>query len=374
MPQIINYKNKSVKQTGVQIVFLGTGQFAVLILEKLTNSEFKPIAVFCAPDKPVGRKQILTPPPVKIVAQKYNIPVYQPKNKSELINMLYSLTKQEHEDAPSVGHALSEARRPALREGQDRAGVGGRERKACPTDGANLMIISAAYGIILPKEILELPEFGCLNIHPSLLPKYRGPSPIQYAILNGDTETGVSIIKMTEKIDAGSIIKSSKLKVKSLKLTTPELSQELSIIGADLLLEILPDYLAGKITPQPQDKLLATHTKILKKQDGQINWKKSAQEIERQIRAFAPWPGSYSFFTAAAGTPSKMIKIIGGRASQKNSHYQPGQVFLTNNRELAAQCGQGHLIIDALQLEGGKPLSASAFLDGHQYFFNQTLD
>ncbi len=152
MQKIISQLDNKVKRDKLKIAFLGTPQFAVPILEKLAQSDFKPIAVFCASDKPVGRKQIITPPPVKVTAQKFDIPVYQPDDVSGFMLQVSSL-------------------KPDL-------------------------IISAAYGMILPKEVLDAPKFGCLNLHPSLLPKYRGASPIQAAILNGDPETGVTIIKM----------------------------------------------------------------------------------------------------------------------------------------------------------------------------------
>ncbi len=237
-------KNTNFSKSGAKIIFLGTPQFAVPILEKLASSNYKPAAVFCAPGKPVGRRQILTPPPVKIAAQKHNIPVFQPKDKKELVDQLKNLGGQ--------------------------------------------LIISAAFGLILPKEILDAPAYGCLNIHPSLLPRYRGASPVQAAILNGDSETGVTIFKMDAGVDTGPIIKSSKFKIQNSKLAAPEMTKELSELGADLLLEILPDWLAGKITPKPQDDSQASYSPQIKKEDGQIDWRKSAQDIERQIRALPP--------------------------------------------------------------------------------------
>lgn len=190
MPKIIHQQINPVK-ISPKIAFLGTPQFAVPILEKLAQSDFKPMAVFTAPDKPVGRQQILTPPPTKIAAQKYNIPVWQLAQTSDFRLQTSDL-------------------KPDL-------------------------IISAAYGLILPKDILDLPKYGCLNIHPSLLPKYRGPSPIQAVILNGDSETGVTIFKMDEKIDHGPILASFKFQVLSFKFTTPGLSEKLSKLGADFI-------------------------------------------------------------------------------------------------------------------------------------------
>ncbi len=336
-----------------EIAFLGTPEFAVPILEKLAQSPYRPVAVFCAPDKPVGRKQILTPPIVKVIAQKYNIPVFQPANSRELVQQL-----------KTVGYQL---------------------------------IVCAAYGIILPKEVLEIPKYGCLNIHPSLLPKYRGASPIQAAIFNGDDETGVTIFKMTEKVDAGPIIVQEKILIsengvvartphlrgtkqsraagaargiatsrqggtRNDKLTTPELSEILSYLSADLFLEILPDWLLGKIRPEPQDESQTTYTKIIKKQDGLINWAKSAAEIERQIRAFTPWPGAYTKFKIK----NEKLKIIKADILKKNTNKKPGEVFLSETNELVIQTGQDCLTVKTLQPEGGKPMNAQDFLRGHR--------
>lgn len=306
-----------------KIIFLGTPEFAVPILEKLINSDFKTAAVFCAPDMPIGRQQILTAPPIKIIAQQHNIPIYQPKDKIELSSMLSALS---------------------------------------PT-----LIISAAYGLILPKGVLDAPQHGCLNVHPSLLPKYRGASPIQAAILNGDTATGVTIYQMDEQIDHGAIIASRQSLIANRKITTPELSLELARLGADLLLEILPDWLADQITPLPQDESQATFTKIIAKDDGRINWQKSAQEIERQIRAYTPWPGA---FTSLADTK---LKILEAETTEKSYDKKTGEIFLTATDNFAIQAGDSTLIVKKLQLEGGKPLSVQEFLHGHKDTIGQVL-
>lgn len=365
-----------------KIIFLGTPQFAVPILEKLAQSEFKPSAVFCAPDKPVGRKQILTPPPVKVAAEKFGIPVFQPSSVSEFVIR-----------PPATPSAC-----------RWRAGI---------SDLKPDLIISAAFGIILPKTILDSPRYGCLNIHPSLLPKYRGASPIQYTILNGDSETGITIIKMDEKIDHGAILVTDHLSLITQNYTTPELSEKLAEMGAELLLKALPDWLAGKITPMPQDESQATYTKIIKKTDGCVDWKKSAREIERQIRAFTPWPGAFTrimnnesgimnikgikrqspaatgdsnmeymsntlYFDVArticpSGALSSLvkIKILEADISKNTTQKQIGEIFLDDNNELAIQTGNDVLIIKKLQLEGGKPMTAAEFLRGHKEIIGQ---
>ncbi len=329
MPNIIDKPDNNVKLEALKIAFLGTPDFAVPTLEKLCQSEFKPATVFCAPDKPVGRKQILTPPPIKVIAQKYNMPIYQP------------------EDALSIKNKAS---------------------------GLNLdLIICVAYGLILPKEVLDAPRYGCLNIHPSLLPKYRGPSPIQATILNGDEKTGVTIMKMDEKIDHGPIVKNQKINIKNQEHTTPELSQILAEAGADLLLNVLPDWLAGKIKPQPQDESLATYTKIIKKEDGLIDWQKSAVEIERQIRAYQPWPGIYTKLNPPTGGKNQILKIIEADILETGTEHKFGEILLTNNG-LGVQTGRGQLFIKKLQPEGGKPMSAQDFLRGHQDLIGQILN
>jgi len=309
---------------------MGTPEFALPVLEKLINSDYKPVAVFCAPDKPVGRQQILTPPLTKVLAQENNIPVFQPANSHELVDIIKSL----------------------------------------PCD----IIITAAYGLIFPKEVLDVPQYGCLNIHPSLLPKYRGASPIQSVILNGDGETGVTIYKMDEKVDHGPILANDKWQMTNGKITTPELSNILADLGAKLLLEILPQWLSSKIQPVPQDNSLATYTKIIKKENGQIDWQKSAKEIEQKIRAYTPWPGAHTMLTDYRLPATGKIKIIEADTAEKTTNKQIGEVFLNENTELAVQCGQGYLVIKNLQLEGSKPLEASDFLRGHKEIIGTILN
>ncbi|MFN3301433.1 MAG: methionyl-tRNA formyltransferase [Patescibacteria group bacterium] len=313
-----NYINQNLR-----IIFFGTPEFAAIILKKMIEGGYPPIAVVTVPDKPVGRKQILVPPATKIIAEKYKIPVFQPEKienwKLEIENL-----------------------KPDL-------------------------IILAAYGQILPAEILNIPRFGCLNIHPSLLPKYRGPSPIQATILNGDEETGVTIILMDEKIDHGPIIQSKKLNIKDRKLTSSQLSEELAKLGGDLLIEILPKWIEGKIKLNPQNHSKATYTKMIKKEDGKINWQKSAEEIEKMIRAYDPWPGTYTYIK------SKMLKIIKADILKTEERRKPGMVFLTKKNELAVACGKNALILKEVQLEGKRKMTVQEFLNGHPEIINTLL-
>jgi len=240
-------------------LFLGTSEFSAIVLEKLISAGIIPEAVICNPDKPVGRKQVITPPPVKVLAQKNNLPVYQPKDKNELLEVIKNLK-------PDLG-------------------------------------IVAAYGMLLPKEVLNIPKHGFINIHPSLLPKYRGATPIQAAILNGDEKTGVSLFIIEEQMDNGPILAQKELTMAN-NYNYDTLGRKLFEIGTDLLIEILPKYINGEITPLLQDDSLATYTQKITTQDAfvkpedlkiaQETGGKIAFEIDRKIRALNPEPGTYT--------------------------------------------------------------------------------
>ncbi len=310
----------------MKYIFFGTPEFAAIVLEKLINTGYIPETVICNPDEPVGRKQILTSPPVKrlIVNGKWPIEIFQPATKAELL---------------AISHKLL-AIKPDL-------------------------AIIAAYGKIIPKTILDIPKYGTINTHASLLPAYRGASPIQHVILNGDKETGVTIMKIDEEMDHGPIISNVKIQISN-DDTFESLSQKLAISGAKLLIKIIPDYIYGKIKPIEQDHSKATYTKIIKKEDGKIDWSKSAGEIERMMRAFYPWPTTWAIWN------NKILKIIEADIAGGNNH-EIGKIFLINKKELAVKCGDGNLIIKKLQLEGGKILSAKEFLNGHKDFTGSIL-
>lgn len=306
----------------MKIIFIGTPEFGANILEKLCETEYKPVLVITAPDKPVGRKQILTPSPVKLVAEKYGVPVLQPEN---IDNLKTEIEKRE-------------------------------------TD----LVIVVAFGQIISRQILDIPRYGCLNIHPSLLPRWRGASPIQSSILNSDTETGVTIILMDEKMDRGKIVSNVHYPISNNKITFELLSKELSDLAAGLLVDTIPKWVKGEINPLPQDESKATYTKILKKDDGKIDWVKTAVCIERQIRAFNPWPGVF-----AIDEDLKTIKILKADVLEqtgRGSSGSPGKTFLASNDKIAVQCGKDYLIIEELQPEGKKRMTAKEFLMGHQNF------
>ena len=250
------------------------------------------------------------------------------------------------------------------------------------------LAIIAAYGKILPKEILEIPQHGFINVHPSLLPKYRGASPIQNAILNGDKETGVTIMKIDEEMDHGDIISNLKFKISNFD-TYESLSHKLAETGAELLIKVVPDYISGKIKPISQDHAKAIYTKIIKKEDGKIDWSKKADEIERMTRGYYPWPSAYTYVNLKSQTSNlknttqnlKLLKILEvelfdrrypNYAIAESMAESDGKVFLYHN-DIVIKCGEESLIIKKLQLEGGKVLLAKDFLNGHKNFIGSIL-
>ncbi|MBA7689344.1 Methionyl-tRNA formyltransferase [subsurface metagenome] len=309
-------------------LLMGTPEFAERIFRKFYSAmreNFDIVAVITAPDKPVGRKQELIPSPVKKFAEENKLKVLQPDKirDSEWIEKIKQL-------------------RPDL-------------------------IILCAYAQIIPKEILDIPKYGALNIHPSFLPKYRGASPVHAAILNGNEISGVTIMLMDEQLDHGPIIQNSKFKIQNSRITYKELENQLIDVAVDLLIKTLPDYIDGKIKAQPQDHSKATFCKIIKKQDGKIDWNKSAEEIERIIRAFHQWPTSYTFFN------NKQLKILEADPSTSLGASKKLSEVFTENKQLAVQTGKGILILKQIQLEGKKPMSGQDFLNGHPKIIGSIL-
>jgi methionyl-tRNA formyltransferase len=316
-----------------KIIYFGSGEFAAIILKKLAESEFRPLAVITQPDKPTGRRQTLSPSPVKIVAQKLGLEI------------------------------------------RERRGLKNPEAEKMVKLFEPDLIVVADYGKIIPKNILDIPKFGALNIHPSLLPKYRGPSPIQYTILNGDKETGVTIILMDVKIDHGPIVAISDFRLPISDLTYSELLKKLADLGGSLSVETLPQWFCGEIKPVPQDESQVTYTKILTREDGKINWQKSAEEIEHQIRAFEKWPQSWSEWQS--NSKKLRLKILKTKVLHpaigcaENS--TPGFVFLTEQKEMAINCNPGSLIVEKLQIEGKDKMGSREFMHGHSEIVGATL-
>lgn len=312
------------KTSEVKIIFFGTPEFSVPAFRFLIENGYQILAAVTAPDKPVGRKKILTPPPVKTFAQQNNIPVFQPVSLKKDADFL----KQFKELKPDI-------------------------------------CVIVAYGKIIPKDYLDIPKYGFVNIHPSLLPKYRGPSPIQSAILNGEKETGVTIMLADEETDHGPIINQLKSNISKLK-TFKEISQELSELGAKLLIETLPGYIDGAIKPKPQNHSEATFTKMLQREDGKINWSQSAEQIYNQIRALNPEPGTWTLWN------NQTLNITEAEILLASVNLSPGQVQIIDNK-IAIATSAGYLILKSLQLEGGKKIDAKSFLNGHPNFAGSQL-
>jgi methionyl-tRNA formyltransferase len=287
----------------IKLVFWGTPDYVVPIAEKLHQAKgIKLLACLTQPDRPVGRKKVITPSPIKAWAIKKKIPVLTPTEfDKEFTDQLQRIAKK-----------------------------------------IDLFVV-AAYGLILPKKVLRIPKKGALCLHPSLLPKYRGASPIQSAIINGDQQTGMTILKMDEKMDHGPIVSQFEEEIKP-EDTSETLYQRLFQAGAEVLVTILPEYLKGKIKTRRQDDEEASYTQILTKNDGRINWSKPPQELERFIRAMTPWPGAWT-----------MVEL-------EQAGRQPLKKRL---KILSARFEQGKLILDQVQLEGKTPISWKQLQKGY---------
>jgi len=303
----------------LRIVFMGTAELSCDSLRALLASPaFQVVAVVTQPDRPKGRELKLQPSPVKQLALHAGLPVLQPER------------------------ARDEVFLSALRELQPD------------------LIAVAAYGQILPQSILDLPRFGCLNLHTSLLPRYRGAAPIQWAILNGDAETGVTIMKMDAGLDTGDIL------AQATTLIHPEdnsetLHDRLARMGAELLVRTLPDYVAGKLLARPQPVEGASYAPKIKKQDGRLDWTQPARALWNRVRGLVPWPGAFSYLP---GQPQPhLLKIWQAEVVERSG--QPGEVLQADKAGLVVGCGREALRILTLQREGGRRLPAPEFLAGH---------
>ena len=295
---------------------MGTAEIACLGLRSLhSSSTFNVVSVVTQPDRPRGRKLELQPSPVKKTALDLGIPILQPKTLRT-------------EESWSVLADL----KPDL-------------------------IVVIAFGQILPQHVLDLPAHGCVNVHTSLLPKYRGAAPIQWAIYDGETETGVTLMKMDAGLDTGPIIARAQTVI--CQSNAQELHDELANLGAQLLRDALPGYVTGKISPTPQNDAEATHARKITKEDGKVNWQRTAAEIERAIRAFTPWPGAY---TSINESESIILKIHKAKTAKGTG--APGEVLRGDSQRLLVACGNEALELTVLQRPGSRRLSAPEFLRG----------
>ena len=311
----------------LRVIFMGTAELSCDSLRALIESpEFHVVAVVTQPDRPKGRELKLRPSPVKELALQANLPVLQPER------------------------ARDEAFFGALR------------------DLRPDLVAVAAYGQILPQSILDLPRYGCLNVHTSLLPRYRGAAPIQWAILNGDAETGVTIMKMDPGLDTGDILTQAQTPIHPTD-TSETLHGRLARMGAELLVGTIPDYVAGKLSPRPQPAEGATYAPKIKKQDGHIDWTQPARAIWNRVRGLVPWPGAFSFLP---GQPRPyLLKFWQAEIVDRSG--SSGEVLQADKAGLVVGCGGGALRILVLQREGGRRLSAQEFLAGHPLLPGQKL-
>lgn len=299
-----------------KIIFMGTPDFAVPVLRQIIDAGYEVIAVVTQPDRPVGRKKVLTPPPVKVEAEKQGIPVYQPEKIRE---------KNELEKILSL--------KPDL-------------------------IITAAFGQILPKELLEAPVYGCINVHASLLPELRGGAPIHYAILQGKKKTGITIMYMAEKLDAGDIITQVEVPITE-EDDLGTLHDKLSDAGARLLLVTLPLLVKGKISSTPQDDTSATFAPNIKREQEKIIWEKSGEEVYNHIRGLNPWPVA---FTSLDG---KVLKIWRADKISGKSGTKPGTIVQIGYDGITVATGNDTWIrIKELQPSGKTKMSVQDFLRG----------
>lgn len=299
----------------LRIVFMGTPGIASGMLEALITDGYNVVAGLCQPDKPVGRKQILTAPPVKETLLKYGIEVFQPG------------TLRKEESAAKVASYEPD------------------------------LIVTCAYGKILPAEVLEIPKYGCLNVHASLLPAKRGAAPVQRAVLDGDETTGITIMKMDEGLDTGDIVSTVEVPI-GINMHSEELFAELEKAGAKLLLETILPYCNGEITLQKQDDSLSTYCPPIKAEEGLIDWNASAFAVHKKIHAFSTWPGAYTYLDGKKVKIYDSLIADGAEIPAELVDSPCGTVIRAKKQDLFIKCGEGVLGILVLQTEGGKKLNS----------------
>lgn len=308
-----------------KIVFMGTPDFSVPVLRRMIEDGYEVVGVVTQPDRPVGRKRVLTPPPVKVEALKHNIPVLQP----EKIRL-----KEETEKVLALNPDL---------------------------------IVTAAFGQILPKEILEFPQYGCINVHASLLPELRGGAPIHYSIIQGKSETGVTIMYMVEKLDAGDMLARVIVPIEE-KDHVGSLHDKLSVAGASLLSETIPSLLQGQITPEKQDESKVTFAWNIKREEERIDWSKTGEEIYNHIRGLHPWPVAYTTLNG------EVLKVWWSEKVESHQNLVPGEIIEVQNDGIVVSTGnQTAIKITDLQPSGKKRMEAKQFINGAGSFIERGM-
>ena len=301
----------------MRIVYMGTPEFAVAPLEGLLEMGETVVGVFTQQDKPQGRGMKMAPPPVKKAALEHDLPVFQPRSfkTEEAFQQLKDLEPD--------------------------------------------LVVVTAYGQILPKRVLELPRYGCVNVHASLLPDYRGASPIQQVILRGETKTGVTIMQMDRGLDTGDILLMQEIPIEP-RETADSLHDKLAVLGKETLCLFMEKLKKGEITPEPQPKECRFYAPLIKKQDGQIHFTESAVTIDRMARGLTPWPGIFTTFQG------KTIKLFGIHVKE-GSGGEPGTILDCSPEGLTVACPDGQVVIDQLQAPGGKRMACVDYFRGHPY-------
>lgn len=298
----------------MRILFMGTPDIAAACLKALYEAGHDICGVYTRRDKPVGRKQVLTAPPVKQAALEHGTPVFQPRT---------------------------------LRDGGEDENI----RSLAPE-----LIVVVAYGCILPASVLTLPKYGCINLHVSLLPQYRGSAPVQWAVLNGDTETGVSVMRMNEGLDTGDVLHCERIAIAP-EETSGELFDRVTAVGARVLCEVIPAIAANSLIPVPQDHQKATFAPMLTKEMAQFNFSQSAAHIHNWVRGMNPWPSAWFITTAG-----KKVKVIESRLVDSEGCEAAGTVLAI--KPLTIACGEGSIQLLKVTPEGSKPMDGSAFAAG----------
>lgn len=305
----------------IRTIFMGTPEFAVKpLLSLIADNSFEIVAVFTNPDEKVGRKQTLSEPPVKKIAIKNGLPCYQPQKIRTETDLIKKLSPD--------------------------------------------LIVVVAYGHLIPQEILDIPRYACINLHASLLPKYRGASCLQAPILNGDKTTGLTIMKMEAGLDTGPILEQVEIELAP-EENLESLRSKLGDLGGKIITRTLKDYIAGKIKERKQEEAGASYVKITKKEDGKINFAKAAADIEKMVRAFYPWPTAWFELAGPDGQNRKIQILKADTEIIKGRFTEPGQ-FFKHQKQLGLQCEQDALAITSLKIEGKNPITGQAFMNGYK--------
>lgn len=299
-----------------KIVFMGTPDFSVPILDGLVEAGYDVLRVVTQPDRPVGRKRVLTPPPVKAAALKHNIKVLQPEKISGSDEMTEIMALQPD------------------------------------------LIVTAAFGQFLPTALLEVPKFGAINVHASLLPKYRGGAPVHYSIINGDDKTGVTIMRMVKKMDAGDILTQESLPIEKTD-DVGSMFDKLSYLGKEMLLTMLPEFLEGNFKETPQEESLVTYSPNITREEEQVDWNKTSQLIDCQVRGMRPWPVAYTMYQ------DKRMKLWDATPLEETTTEKAGTIIQINKKNFWVACGEGTVLqINDLQPAGKGRLKAAEYLNG----------